>query len=44
MASPTKRTKLIRKRKETSKGKKRKAIVRSKGTTKSRKELFADAN
>lgn len=42
MASKTKRTKTIRQRKTVTRGKKRKAALRNKGTTKSRKELFGD--
>ncbi len=42
MASKTKRTRTIRKNKVTTRGKKRKAALRTKGTTKSRKELFGD--
>ena len=42
MASKTKRTELIRKRKKTAKGKKRKAAARTKGTTRSKKELFGE--
>ena len=42
MASPTKKTRKIRKRKEAGKGKKRKAEARSKGTTRSAAELFGD--
>jgi hypothetical protein len=43
MASPTKRTKLIRKRKTHNQGKKRKAADRANGTTKSMEELFGDS-
>lgn len=42
MASKTKRTETIRKKKLTGKGKKRKAALRGKGSTKSSKVLFAD--
>jgi hypothetical protein len=42
MASKTKRTELIRTRKTVNRGKKRKAALRSKGTTKSKKDLFGD--
>lgn len=42
MASKTKRTELIRKRKVTNAGKERKRQARSAGTTKSQKELFGD--
>lgn len=42
MASPTKRTDLIRRRKQTGKGKVRKAAARTNGTTKSFEELFGD--
>ena len=42
MASKTKRTETIRTRKQAARGKKRKAALRTKGTTKARKELFGD--
>lgn len=42
MASKTKRTKAIRKRKKITSGKKRKATNRNSGTTKKSKELFGD--
>ena len=42
MASKTKRTETIRTRKKGTAGKKRKASLRTKGTTKSRKALFGD--
>lgn len=42
MASKTKKTKFRRKRKKAAMGKKRKAVNRNKGTTKSKKELFGD--
>lgn len=42
MASPTKKTDLIRKRKSHNKGKSRKAALRSNGTTKSHEDLFED--
>ena len=42
MASPTKKTRKIRRRKEAKKGRKRKAALRSNGTTKSAAELFGD--
>lgn len=42
MASKTKRTEYIRERKRTTSGRKRKATLRNKGTTKPRKELFGD--
>ena len=42
MASPTKRTDLIRERKKTKAGNKRKAKDRNQGTTKTAKELFQD--
>lgn len=42
MASKTKRTELIRERKKTAQGTKRKTKLRSKGTTKSKKQLFGD--
>ncbi len=43
MASKTKRTELIRKHKLSGKGTKRKAELRSKGTTRTAAELFEDA-
>ena len=42
MASPAKQTSMIRKRKQASAGKKRKAGLRNQGTTKSAAELFGD--
>lgn len=42
MASKTKHTKMVRKRKKTKSGQKRKRIARNKGTTKNAKTLFAD--
>jgi hypothetical protein len=42
MASKTKRTETIRKHKKATSGKKRKAALRNKGTTKSAKTLFKD--
>jgi hypothetical protein len=42
MASKTKRTELIRNRKQTGRGTKRKRAQRAAGTTKSQKELFGD--
>lgn len=42
MASPTKITSFRRKRKLAKKGRKRKAALRAKGTTPSRKTLFGD--
>lgn len=42
MASKTQKTRTIRERKRVTRGKKRKAAHRTKGTTKSRKELFGD--
>lgn len=42
MASKTQKTEAVRARKVVSRGKKRKAAVRTKGTTKSQKELFGD--
>ena len=42
MASPTKQTESIRKRKKTAQGRKRKAAIRNNGTTKSAAELFGD--
>ena len=42
MASKTKRTEIKRRRKRVTSGKKRKAALRNKGTTKSRKALFGD--
>lgn len=42
MASKTKRTEKRRQRKVAAKGKKRKAALRTKGSTKSKKELFGD--
>ncbi len=43
MASKTKRTETIRERKKAKEGKKRKASLRTKGTSKSQKELFGDS-
>jgi len=42
MASPTKITTFRRKRKLAKKGRKRKAKLRTKGTTRSKKTLFGD--
>ena len=42
MASPTKKTKRIRKNKRSHKGKRRKSILRTKGSTPSKAELFKD--
>jgi hypothetical protein len=42
MASKTKRTEYIREKKKSTCGKKRKAAARTKGTTKSAKDLFKD--
>ena len=42
MASPTKKTDLIRKRKARSTNRKRRAANRTNGTTKSAAELFGD--
>ncbi len=42
MASKTKKTEHIRKRKKATSGTKRKAALRNKGTTKSAKVLFKD--
>lgn len=42
MASPTKRTRKIRRRKESKKGKKRKAALRLNGTTLSAAQLFGE--
>lgn len=42
MASKTKKTEFRRRRKAGKAGKKRKAVNRNKGTTKSHKELFGD--
>ncbi len=42
MASKTKRTEMIRERKKSAKGTKRKAKLRTKGSTKSKKQLFGD--
>ncbi|AHI07254.1 hypothetical protein BDW_13770 [Bdellovibrio bacteriovorus W] len=42
MASKTKKLEFIRERKKTAAGKKRKAADRTKGSTKSAKELFKD--
>ncbi len=44
MASPTKKTKAIRRNKKTNEGKVRKTKNRNKGNTPSRKELFGDDN
>ena len=43
MASPTKQTKIIRKAKKKRIGQKRKGQERQQGTTKSKAELFGDA-
>jgi hypothetical protein len=42
MASKSFATKMKRRRKKAGEGKKRKATLRSKGTTRSEKELFGD--
>lgn len=42
MASKTRKTKIIRKKKLARKGVKRKAALRNKGTTPKKKDLFAD--
>lgn len=42
MASKTKKTELIRKHKKAAAGTKRKAALRTKGSTKSKKTLFGD--
>ena len=42
MASPTKQTEIIRERKRSNQGKKRKAKERNQGTTKSAAQLFGD--
>lgn len=42
MASKTKKTEYIRERKKATSGKKRKAGLRTKGSTKSKKDLFGD--
>ena len=42
MASKTKATELKRKRRDQAGGKKRKASARTKGTTRSKSELFGD--
>ena len=42
MASKTKRTETIRAHKKATSGKKRKASLRTKGSTKSAKKLFGD--
>jgi hypothetical protein len=42
MASKTKRTEMIRKRKKAAEGTKRKSKLRTKGSTKSKKTLFGD--
>lgn len=42
MASKTKKTEYIRKRKVATSGTKRKAAIRTKGSTKSKKVLFGD--
>jgi len=42
MASPTRKTEKNRKRKIATQGKKRKAAIRTNGTTKSKNELFGD--
>ncbi len=43
MASPDKRTTLIRERKISKAGRSRKKDIRKNGTTKSQKELFGDS-
>jgi len=42
MASKTKKTEFRRRRKKGAQGKKRKALNRNSGTTRSKKELFGD--
>lgn len=42
MASKTKKTEYIRSHKKSTSGKKRKASLRTKGSTKSKKALFGD--
>ncbi|MCC2680300.1 MAG: hypothetical protein K0R29_2876 [Pseudobdellovibrio sp.] len=42
MASKTKKLEYIREHKKSTKGKKRKAALRTKGSTKSKKALFGD--
>ncbi|MEQ1721532.1 MAG: hypothetical protein ABL930_00020 [Pseudobdellovibrio sp.] len=42
MASKTKKTEYIRERKKATSGKKRKAGLRTKGSTKTKKALFGD--
>ncbi len=42
MASKTKRTEMIRKHKKAAAGTKRKAALRTKGSTKTKKALFGD--
>lgn len=42
MASKTKRTEIIRKHKKAASGTKRKAALRTKGSTKTKKVLFGD--
>ncbi len=42
MASPTKQTKVIRKRKKTKAGNKRKAKIRNQGSTPTQSTLFKD--
>jgi len=42
MASKTKRTEIIRKHKKAASGTKRKAALRTKGSTKGKKALFGD--
>jgi hypothetical protein len=42
MASKTKKTESIRKHKKSTQGTKRKASLRTKGSTKSKKEFFKD--
>ncbi len=42
MASPTKKTKIIRKKKKANAGKVRKAKNRNQGTTRSKNELFGE--
>lgn len=42
MASKTKKLEFIRERKKSASGKKRKAGIKTKGSTKAKKELFGD--
>ena len=44
MASPTKKVRIIRKRKRAKQGSERKAKLRNEGTTKSPAKLFGDEN